>query len=113
MADPRKLSAAILETLLATYPENDPRARARRFSHLYTNIGLWVAGGLIVLGAVAILTFMGSLGATNLTQSIAMMIYGLVAFPLMFIITWIVAKNLNSATIIFLKIKDRLTSLKF
>jgi hypothetical protein len=109
MADTRKLAATVLETILATYPEDDPRARARRFSPLYANIGIFIAAIIIFMGAIALMVF---LPYDNWVENTIMALYGAFSVPMLFLITWVVVKNLNSATIRVLRLKDKIVAWK-
>lgn len=73
--DKEALVSAIVATLLKVYPENDPRARARRFFPLFAKVGHILTGSTIIGGAVFILLYDFPL------HDIAAMLYGLTVLP--------------------------------
>lgn len=95
-----QIAEAIIGTLLATYPENDPKARARRFFPLFAKIGTFTTGLLIILGAVFLFLYSFPL------HDFACMLYGITVLPFLGVGAYFVSMGLYKLTVSLMRIKD-------
>lgn len=94
--------ASIIKTLMRTYPENHPRARARRFFPLFAKVGYSAMLTLVLAGSWL-------LGTWNFPfQHVACMVYGMMVLPLFGVGSWLISNQFYLMTAMVLSIKDRI-----
>lgn len=97
-----KLVKEVMRTLFRTYPENDPRARARRFFPLYARIGYYLTGIAFLSGAVFLATH------TFPFYGPVCILFGMAAIPSLGIGVLFVSKALYRITVMLMRWKDRI-----
>lgn len=97
-----KLAAMVIKTLVTTYPEDDPRARVRKFNPLFMWVGFIIGLVLVVSGVAFIFSFDG------IIAKLVLMVYSLMIFPSLMWITWMISTKLNAGAVALLKLKDRI-----